>query len=328
MLRRRHLCLAACLLTCFPTLYMRGQGPGKRLGQLTRSVAPEEIAGSELRCENGSIAILDRSPNPRVLLYGSRGTTERTHDLALPDSLKTNATSVSISRQGVLAVAASALRSDGTTASLILLFDKPGSPSRVIRTDPFAAYRVALAPDGYLWAFGRDRDAESHGKDYPVFQKLTPDGRVIGQFVMRSTFPNTLYHPALHGGRRGGLCELRATRNGVGAYIPNEREWIELDNSGSIVGRWKPPAPWGASDGMVEAVAFTDSGSVYTHWLIGSRRVLCLLDRAAGVWEPVEGTDYQLGGPLPLPVLLLGSDGNQLVFQGTGRKLLWFEEPR
>lgn len=327
MPRGSHLCLAALVLACLVATTTGSQAPGKRLGQLTRSVAPEEIAGAELRCENGFIAVLDRGPDSRVLLYGSRGSIERTHSLSVPDSVKMNPRSVSISRQGLLAVATAALKSDGTTASLILLFNKPGPPSRVVRTDPFAVFRVALAPDGYLWGFGKDLEAESRGSDYPVFQKFTPEGRLVGQFVMRSTFPSRL-HPALHGGRGSGFCEFRATRNGVGAYIPHEREWIELDNSGNLVGRWKPPAPWGATGGEVEAVAFTDSGSVYAHWFIGSRRVLCLLDRSAGVWEPIEGTDYQLGGALPLGVLLLGNDGNQLVFQGTGRKLLWFDEPR
>jgi len=303
------------------------QVPGRRLGQFTRSVVPDRIAGAELRCENGFIAVFDLNDSPRVLVYGRTGLLERAHDLALPDTLRFSPNDVSVSANGLVAVAGSAVSAEGAVASVIFLFQKPGPPTRVIRTNPFDPIRIALSRDGHLWVFGRDPQAEKRREDYPVFQRYTLDGRLTGQFVMRSTFPSRT-HPAMHGGRNGGVSCLRAARQGIGAYTAVEREWIELDGGGSLVGRWKPRPPLGASDCSVERVAVTDSGSVYAQLLLGSRRVLCRLDRSGEVWEPIDGTDYELKGPIPVATQLFGVDGDQLVYRGPTRELLWFDEPR
>jgi hypothetical protein len=211
---------------------------------------------------------------------------------------------------------------------MILLFNKPGPPGLIIRTNPYGATRLAFSQDGSLWALVWNAEAEKRGEDYGIFHRYTPDGRLVGEFVMRSTFP-IRGNPASHGGDKGGgLCYLWATRNGVGAYFPLVGEWVELDNSGKLVGRWHPKAPVTASGSFVEHVAFTDSGSVYAYLGIGFRRVLCRLNKSAGAWEPIDGTDFEFGRAALVPRFLYGTDGDHLVFRGPGGDLVWLNEPR
>jgi hypothetical protein len=275
------------------------------------------------------VVIKDERSNPRVLLFDRSGHLERTNELTVPDAVRIHIGDAAVSPQGVVAVQEGAARSDGTWVSMIVIFNKPGAPSLIIRTNPYGAGRLAFSPDGSLWALVWNREAEDRGEDYGIFRKYMPDGRIAGQFVMRSTFP-IRGNPATDGlGPRGGFSYLRATRNAVGAYLPLVGEWIELDNSGKLLGRWQTKAPSSAADSYVAVVGFTASGSVYAQLEAdGAKRVLCRLDKSSGFWEPIGGSEYQVGRFSPIPPFFYGADGNQLVFGGAERGLVWFDEPR
>lgn len=316
-----------CAFSCFFALLAQAQAPQRTLGQPNLSVNFESpIVGMEPRYENGFVAVIEGGAKPGVSLFSGTGRLLWRNDLSLPDSVQIQPSDVSVSPSGLVAVATAALHSNGVTASTIFLFDKAGPPVRLLRTNPFLTIRIALSPDGYIWTLGRNREAQARREDYGVVQKYSLDGRLQGHYVMRSTFPGKR-HPGLHE-MPSGISALRATRNRVGAYIPTEREWIELGHDGNIIGRWSPSPPFRALQGEVSEVAFTYSGSVYANLILASRNVLCQLDKSGEVWEPIGGSGYEVGRRLPEALHLLGTDGHKLAFRGRNGNVLWFEEPR
>lgn len=301
----------------------------------TRSASlPHWKGGVQAHCENGYFAALAgvikarREPGekPHVVVYDRNGVLEHDDEIVVADAVDVQAYDVSVSRQGLVAVSAAAIRADGAVANLILLFEKPGPPTRLIRINPFYARLLALSPDGAIWAFGRDVEAERRNQNYAVFQKYDLDGHLLGKFVMRSTFPGG-DEPSDHQGKGGGISFLLASKAGMAAYASAYGEWIELDNSGNVLGRWKAKFPDGAAEAHALRAAFTDSGGAYMQFLMESagQAATCRLDRRAGVWQPLHA--YRPGTESPSVRSLVGADGNRLVFRAADSHMYWFDEP-
>ncbi len=265
----------------------------------------------------------------------------RTNDLRIPDAADVRPWDMSIARTGLLAVSAGALNHDGSKASLIMLFEDAGPPKRVIRTDPFVPIRITLSHDGHIWALGWNPSAEktvpwpgTHSrfppKDYGVFQKYSLDGRLVGEYVMRSSLP---IEPLPHATARGELCGIRASATSVGADVPAADEWMGIPNKGGgeISGQKITRTSGKADDPpTLDYLAVTDSGGVYGAWSSGVGSTLYVLNRETGEWDLVAGSATARGNSFRL-VHFLGSDGNRLVFKGGPvadfKSVVWFDQP-
>jgi len=92
------------------------------------------------------------------------------------------------------------------------------------------------------------------------------------------------------------------------------KEWVEISaRTGEVLGRWPGVAGQGRND--ITGAAFTASGAVYVSAKHG-QSAFYRLDRAAGIWRPVERT--QSGR-----AYLLGADGDNLVVTTGLPDLLW-----
>jgi hypothetical protein len=273
-----------------------------------------------------------------VRLYGSDGKLIRTNEVSLPGAEQVSLFDASVSRSGLEAIAVQGVNADGKFAGAIVLFDRPGPPKLVIRTNPFIPDEVAVAPDGFIWIAGTVPEIEygpatnAQKRDLCVLQKYGPEGALVGSFLRRSTFDKKV-RPWSN--NRGGNASIRASASGVGIYVPHDDgfgEWIELSLAGDFKGRWSMAAP--SADFRAGTMGFTDSGSVYANWgstsepgpLVGNYR----LNKVTSAWDRVADPPWRSPDGQPMGSNFVGTDGNLLVF-ATGSKsatqVFWFQEP-
>jgi len=117
---------------------------------------------------------------------------------------------------------------------------------------------------------------------------------------------------------------ITVTRDRVGMQVwsgntGNQMEWVELDLSGNVTGRWR-------LNDVVQtgAVAFTSDDQVYIpHSDSATKDYQVLkLNHVTSTWEKVQSPGLRL----------YGSDGDQLIFAEWGRgdglmHLSWFKQP-
>src|SRR5258708_5150212 len=252
-MRRKHLKIGIALLVVTAAVALSGQEkPLLNLGTAVRSAVFGNFVGAATPFLNGFRPEWEYKQT-WVRLYDSKGTMIRKNEVSLPGAELVSIINVSVSRSGMEAVAASALNSDGAEAGIIVLFDQPGPPRLVIRTNPFIAALVAIDPEGFIWIAGTDPGVEFgrplSGPTRPhvpleekqglcVLQKYTASGVLVGNFLKRSTFDSNVY--PWNSTNRGGAA-LRASTSGVGLFVPHaygSGEWVELSLTGDVTGRW------------------------------------------------------------------------------------------
>jgi hypothetical protein len=228
--------------------------------------------------------------------------------LSVPDAAVTSTRSMAAAPDGGVAVAASVKNADGASASVIIWLNASGGVERVVRTTPFAAFHLAFAGDGTLWAVGREHDTRfEHTAEHNILRRYDRQGRVVSSLLPKTSFhvPPGPWHPA-------SQSWLTASGDRVGFYSVTAGEWVEASLSGEILGRWKPGGIKPGED--VLGVALTTSGGVYVSTQIQRVRqtpVYCL-DKAANEFVRVQMGD--LAEPYHGWVKVLGSDGEDVVF--------------
>lgn len=178
--------------------------------------------------------------------------------------------------------------------------------ARVVRTSPFAAYRICFDKEGTLWALGRDLRANTAQGDSPhnVLRQYDRGGRLIRQVLPSDSFPAGPQHPALK-----GLLAVAGDR--VAIYSTTRGEWIEISTaSGKVLGRWAAP------DSQVSGASMTPNGSAYLSFQerrpAVKRTRFCRLDRGTGRWLPVEPA-RAIGPDESRFALIYGTDGERLL---------------
>lgn len=273
---------------------------------------------------------LANDPRPNLTVYGPDGGKVSETRIWFPDAVRVHVDGVSMYRDGTALAATSSLSGDGRLACALVRVAPPGQVVQVIRTDPFCAMRVAAAPDGAIWAFGRTPFAGKH-EDPEVFQRYSSDGQLLGKFLPRSTFRTSAGHPD---GGRSPSSILAAADDRICAYSDPAGEWIEFDLDGRLLGRWQVRAPEVPSaDGRLEparimSLAVTESGEAYATVVAPNYAGLHALNRSAMRWEPAPGTSrlyeqHRLGR-------LYGADGEQLILSDPAAlsALGWFSPSR
>lgn len=312
---------------------------------LREAVYPLDVdlsTGHYAHTQNGFLVFRRGEPfdgKPEVFLYGRDGKLVSRADLSLPDAVRVLVGDVAANQDGLAAATAAIWKGDGTVAHVIFLIELPGQIKRIIRTTPFFAHRICFGPDGALWGFGSNVEAEENRLEHEVFEKYSLEGRLLGKFVPRSSFKCKQRPASNFGDRRTMLVSfLRASKHRIGAYSGPAQQWIELSNDGSLLGRWNavPPLSLSPSTGstfypqriFLTLVEFTPSGLVYAQLSEGSRHGLFRLDRATEGWVLVSGTLRDLKDPVRLG-RFRGTDDEQLVFDDwrDQKRLLWYAAP-
>jgi hypothetical protein len=237
---------------------------------------------------------------------------------------------------GKVAIESVAIDSDGTLA--LAWQDSPnagidirnlsGSLVRSIDTGLYVPAHLSFGTDHSLWALGWQRDAakptSADQRDYQILKRYSIDGNQTGAYLPKSLFAAGL-PPGMSAWQHRAIT-VTADRVGVEVFSGtngNQREWVELDLTGNVKGRWR------LEEGAEALrVAFTSDDQAYvrrTNYEAQTTQVV-RLNRTTSTWDVVKTADS----------LLYGADGDKLVFltshdgishDGPVLHLSWFPQP-
>jgi sugar lactone lactonase YvrE len=269
-----------------------------------------------------SVPRLDRD----LLFYNSGGHTltawsldgPRVFEAAVsdPDGRPASIASMAMDSGGTIAVAISYQSASGVAGGIAYL-DRTGKQTGVFSTGRYKPTHLCFDEKGRLWAFGWQRDAEnnvmSDDEPYMLVRRYTADRKEDGRFLPRQLFAGKLNPFSF----QGGYWRVQAAKDRIGGLAhpsayQHQREWVELDLEGNLIGRWPMPAkPNGG-------YALTRDGRFFVRDSTTNR--LFRLDRERGEWiaieDPPRDSDLWRSG-------LMGAVGNQLVFAAdSGARLL------
>ena len=231
------------------------------------------------------------------------------------DSVQT----VAIDPDGTLAVGWSDRPDNG-----IEIRDMSGNITRSIDTGRFVPAHLSFGVDHSLWAFGWQRNAIDPAypaKDYLAVRNYSLDGKEIRAYLWRSAFPAGMdpgYTQCQE--RRITVTSDRIGIEALSGRDSGQREWVELDLNGNLMGRWRLDRSY-----RFPGVVFTADNQAYVHrYDEDTKSVLVLrLNRDKGQWELVKS-------PAP-KATLYGSDGDKLVFwdnsTGGALHMSWYPQP-
>lgn len=283
-------------------------GAGLVLGTERTLVMDRDFGNKPLPGYNNGVLYAYDSHRSIVQVFDAQGRVAIERKLSLPDAYKIVIRDVAASPSGTLAVACSVARLDGGPVSAIFWLSSSGEVIRVVRTSPFAPFRIRFTHDGNLWAVGRLHDQNFEDvPNHEILRQYDGEGRLTRAVLPTGTFAaNSKKHPAFE-------SFLRTAANKLGVYCVTASEWIEVSLAGDLLGRWRiTPAP----DITVAGVAMSRLGNVYvTAQARGEMHYrIYQLDKSRGELvssESMPGT-LQQGG------VLLGGDSYGLVFYSQG----------
>jgi hypothetical protein len=214
-------------------------------------------------------------------------------------------TSLAVDSDGSVAAGFGFLGQHGISGG-IAYFDSSGKQTRFVDTGKYMPAHVCFDRNHTLWTFGWQRDPLSdydETRDYMMFRKYS-DGKETGRYGPRSIMPATGMTP---GAGSRGMLRLRVADDRVGAVAyygatSDNRMWIELGLDGHLIGKW--PMGGNSQGGL----AFTSSARLCRQTPASKAKLpeIECLDRDVGSWKHT--------GDAPMPGLLLGADGDELVF--------------
>jgi uncharacterized iron-regulated membrane protein len=140
---------------------------------------------------------------------------------------------------------------------------------------------------------------------HDVVQHFDVDGRVLGTLLPNISF-NTRGYPA-----SGAF--LRTANGRMAIYFARTKEWVEIANSGELLGRWPVPI---AAAARVTGIALTSSGTVlftadFPDGKNEQEPAVYRFDKRSGKLVQLDAS--ALGGEYPM---LLGADGDHLAIFG------------
>jgi len=227
--------------------------------------------------------------------------------------------SVAVDTDGTVAISWAYGKEGGGTAEIDLL-DGNGRVTSSIATGSYIPAHITFDSNHNIWTFGLDSAVEwiSHQSgDYLTVRKYSRDGKQLGAWLPRSSFPVGLA-PAEQSWQSRCIT-VTADRIGLLAYSGksgSHQEWVEMGLDGNLIGRWDVDAVGGAS------VTLTTDDHVYYQQATSTNHVqLYTLDRTNAQWTPIAS---------PMKGQLAGADGTNLVFFPWGQgplHLYWFQQP-
>ena len=236
----------------------------------------------------------------RVDVFAPDGTLLYSVSATVPGSAWAMIENGAVDSDGMMAAAVRRVSAAGIAGGGgIALFDRKGSQIRFLDTGRSLPTQGAFSPDHSIWTIGwLDDNADSLTADYAILRNYSRDGRELGEFLHRASFPygkdldpgDPLIMPMV------GLWELRVANERVEVILPRAHLWVQTDLKGRETGRWE-------ISGGRRPFAITQDGRA---WSSIDGRHLRVFDRSVGVWRTV---------PFDVPQgVLVGADGNSLVY--------------
>jgi hypothetical protein len=143
--------------------------------------------------------------------------------------------------------------------------DLSGTLLRSFSTGRFLPMHLSFGQDHSLWALGWQYDEARFSEDkqdYRILRKYSIDSnKETGAYLPKSLFESGL-PPGMEEWQRRRIT-VTADRLGVeviSGNIGNQREWVELDLNGNVLGRWRLD-PSNEFPGVV----FTSDDQAYVH---------------------------------------------------------------
>jgi len=275
--------------------------------------------------------ITSPDPSHNLFIYRRDGSVAARVRVWLPDAFRVWLYDAAVSGDGDLIATVGVAHSiRGEFAGFLALISPAGVVTKVVRTAPFDGRAVGFAADRSIWVLGlqtaEDRSVRK-APDHMVLHQYDSDGKLLKQLLPRSSFNCGDGHPALP---QGGRAYLVSSADRIGVLTsPPCREWVELSLDGAVVGRLKlpfmpyvrdpSPLPDPTRSKLLTGVAMTRDNQMYASFSDGEGSRLFRLGRDQGVWEPV-----QTPGDRETPfTMLLGSEGDSLVYHSTQGQVIW-----
>jgi hypothetical protein len=173
---------------------------------------------------------------------------------------------------------------------------------------------LAFAPDGTLWASGREHDADN--KDvvpHHILRQYGTDGTLVRTLLSTATFPSRQLPPGIEGFLISGPDRM-------GFYSRPTNEYFEYTLKGQLLKRWKISAF--PANTLIQGAAMPSDTLYLTGMDSSSTLFLYQFDRSSGAFGPVS-----FGQPSDTKgirmVMILGSDADRLVLYGKNN-LSWY----
>lgn len=303
-------CLLASPLKADPSLVAHG----RRASLDGREFAHQPVP----LYQSGHLFSVDGSRSSIWVEFVSNTRAETALDRAikLPDSTQVLVESVAVSFGGDIAVSAAATDREGRFVSVIAWLDTDGSPTRIVRTSPFAPSDIGFTADGSLWAVGIEKlDRSTAHPSHDTLRQYDSSGTPVRSLLPRSEFSDDHWHPAHD--------SLMVTSRHYVAFISRDAgTWTLVSTAGVVTGHGSLNLP---GEMAINSAAVTDSGRVFVNCHVpnSARSYLFEIGNAS---RPDRVTTNELF-PAEQSRSLAGSDGENLVFlseaRGQAPELIW-----
>ena len=278
----------------------------------------------------GAMGVVEKNEtaSPVVHIIGKAGSEGTPVAISIPSASSVHVLGVGHGADGTLAVSGIAYDKAGAGGGFIAWFAQGSSEGKVVRTFPYIAYHIKIAPDGTAWTQGlemvngMEHDSSINPRN-GVIRHFDRSGAAIASFIPRSSVA------ALRAG--GFTSGYFVAANDRVAWFSRGNRYFEVLFDGSVK---EYPGVSDLGRRSVTGLAVTDSGSVFvgvsspwvtpaeaTQPIAESPFFLYELNRDNGTWKPVTS-------PTGTGRTLYGADGNTLILSasnGGGMKFVTVE---
>ncbi len=266
-----------------------------------------------------------------VFVYAKSGAQVASYALSPAGAIKIRIWDAAIGSSGTVAATGQAVDREGRQTMFLAIVPPGKTQAAIHQLNPYTGERVAVASDGSVWlTTGRTDEGggdEAANGDYSALRHFSAEGKLLGEFVPRSSLQGVA--PASGSGGTN-ITLLRAAGERAGVYFGNSHRWIELE--GGKVAREcqaEPPLRSGKPPISLGGWALPPSGGPVAlfHYPTPTGTGLYQLDCGKGAWQPL--ASY---APADLAAVtdLVGIDGDQLAVRGPRAPMatiFWLQTP-
>lgn len=245
----------------------------------------------------------NRTSSPTISVSSSGGMEDI--QFSIPGAAQLIAWSVAASKDHTIAIGGLAVSGDSQGSGFIGIIPPDRSKKLIVRTVPYTAYAITIAPDGIVWAVGWDK--EDGKRVYNVLKRFSPSGTLLSSRHMTvKPFPGDSTDDV------SNLSYLHSSGDRVG-WLTSAGEYLEFSFEGSEIGRFGAPAyHLEKKNGFVLRTWFYLGLSERNEVVVGSLGTsagssLWRLNRDARNWTPVSVSGEQINSRP------LGFDGDELI---------------
>jgi len=225
----------------------------------------------------------------------------------LQDGALINIYDVAPSKDGEIAIVASALTADKRGSTFLARIAADRTSQVITRTWPYVPLVVSFAADGSVWTIGHLKDENAAEVATNVLRRFDSTGKMLGT--------NTLH---VKGWQTAETSFMSASKDRVG-WFTRAGEYLEFSLDGLEIGRYDGPQE--AEERDITGVALNDDNDVVAGRFGKDKAEFVVLDRERRTWNAVElPKEYA-----PTWARVIGFDGTTLVTYSQSGKLRMFK---